>query len=150
MRTDPLTPRGQTEPLAALAAIALVCTAITLYTGLYGEVLDGVGQDRALGDVTAERVWEAIGTNGIYDSGDDLPSLIDASTIPHGASVQVTVTYVGDTGRIVPAGAVTVDAQGDVVGTEPPTTAEVCNRSVPVRVSPGDVQPGTLSVVVWS
>lgn len=44
---DALSGRGQTEPLAALAAIALVCTAITLYTGLYGTVFDSVGEERA-------------------------------------------------------------------------------------------------------
>ncbi|WEL17710.1 MULTISPECIES: hypothetical protein [unclassified Halorhabdus] len=150
MQEDESPTRGQTEPLAALAAVALVCTAITLYTGLYGELFDGVGQDRSLGEVTTERVWEAIGENAIYDSDDDLPTLIEASTVPQGATVKVTVTHVGDGGRIETAGTATFDAQGDVIRTDPPTAAERYNRSVPVRISPGDVQPGTLTVVVWS
>jgi len=150
MREDEQSARGQTEPLAALVAIALVCTAITLYTGFYGEVVEAVGQDRALGDVTAERVRVAIGENGIYDSDDDLRTRIEASTIPQGATVDVTVTYIGDDGRMETAGAGTFDARGDVIRTDPPASADRFERSVPIRVRPGDVMPGTLTVVVWS
>ncbi|CCQ32362.1 hypothetical protein HLRTI_001015 [Halorhabdus tiamatea SARL4B] len=145
-----LSGRGQTEPLAALAAIALVCTAITLYTGLYGTLFDSVGEERALGSVTAERVWDAIGENGVYDSDDDLRTRIEPATIPQGANLEVTVTYVGDDGRMETAGSATFDARGSVIRTDPPSTAERFERSVPVRIAPGDLKPGTLTVVVWS
>ena len=147
---DELSSRGQTEPLAALAAIALVCTAITLYTGFYGAVFDSVGEDRRLGSVTAERVWEAIGENGIYDSDDDPRTLLEAATIPRGVTVRLTVAYVGEDGRMETAGETTVDDRGAAVGTAPPATAERFRRSVPVRIAPGDVKPGTLTVVIWS
>ncbi|MFW5917987.1 MAG: DUF7285 family protein [Haloferacaceae archaeon] len=150
MREDDQSARGQTEPLAALAAIALVCTAITLYTGVYGEVVDAVGEERALGEVTAERVWDAIGEDGIFDSADDLETRIGASTFPQGATVEVTVTYVREDGQIETAGSGTFDDRGDRIRTEPPASADRIERSVPIRVTPGDVQPGRLTVVVWS
>lgn len=149
-RTATRSTRGQTEPLAALVAVAVVCLAISMHAGFLTGLIPQFGDDRSLGDATAERVWGAISEDGIYDSGTRLAARVEPETLPEGAYVDVNVTYVGDGGWLESAGNATFGPHGDPVQLEPPATAERRERVLPIRFGPGEIRPGTLRVVIWS
>jgi hypothetical protein len=142
--------RGQTEPLAALVAVTVVCVAVSVYAGFLSGVVPELGEERSVGEATSERVWAAISEDALYDRGDPLQDTVGAETLPQGYYVSITVTYVGNDGRLVSVAAETFDAHGDPTGVDPPPNAERHERPIPIRHGPGDVQPGTLWVVVWS
>lgn len=143
-------PRGQTEPLAALVAVAVVCLAVSAHAGLLTGLFPQFGADRSLGEGTAERVWRAVSEDGVYDSSGNLTDDITVETLPQGKYVAITVTYVGEGGRLESAGGGTFDPGADRVTLEPPETAERYERVLPVKFGAGDVRPGTLRVVIWS
>jgi hypothetical protein len=144
------TARGQTEPLAALVAVAAVCVGISIYSGVLSGVIPELGADRNVGEATAQRVWHAISENGVYDPDEPLQETIDPGTLPQGYYVAVNVTYVDEDGRLESVAATTVDAHADPVGFEPPGDAKRYERALPIKHRPGDVRPGRLQVVVWS
>ena len=149
-RRRPVGARGQTEPLAALIAVAVVCVAISVYAGFLSGLVPQLGADRSVGEGTTEHVWHAIGEDGLYDAGEPLREAIEAETLPQGYYVEISVTHVGEDGRIVPVATETFDPHARPVGFDPPADAERYERAIPIRHAPGDVQPGTLRVVVWS
>jgi len=142
--------RGQTDPLAALVAVAAVCLALSGYAVFVTDLVPRLGQDRAVGGATAERVWEAIDEHGYYNSSDSLTEHISPADLPQGHSVRLTVTYVGADGRLEPVGNATLGPQGQQRAVEPPPSAERYERPVPIKLRRGDVRPGSLTVVVWS
>ena len=140
--------RGQTEPLAALVAIAAFCAAFSMYTGVHASLLSDQGSDRALGEPTTDRIWNDISDDGVFyrDSLD-----IDSTTLPTGYYVAVTVTTVGDEGRIKSVDRTTYDPDGKPLDAnpEPPDGADRYQRRISIQHGPGDVRPGSLVVVVW-
>lgn len=142
--------RGQTEPLAALVAVTVVCVAVLIYAGVLSGIVPQLGAERSVGEATSERVWDAISEDGLYDASDPLQESIAVETLPQGYYVSITVTYVGHDGRLVSAAAETFDAHADPVDFDPPADAERHERPIPIKRRPGDVQPATLRVVVWS
>lgn len=142
--------RGQTEPLAALVAVSVVCLAISIYAGFLSGVVPQLGAERSVGEATSERVWSAISEDGLYDGSEPLRESIAAETLPQGYYVSITVTHVGDDGRLVAVAAETFDAHAEPVGLDPPADADRHERPIPIKRGPGDVQPATLRVVVWS
>lgn len=121
--------RGQTEPLAALAAVFAVGIAVSLYAGA---VPDLVERPDGAAETTLSRVYRNATTAGVVVPG-DLPDARSAG--PPGKNVNVTLT----------AGPVEL-ASGP---TRPPDAANA-TRPVGVRVEEGDVEPGRLSVGVWT
>lgn len=142
--------RGQTEPLAALVAISVVCLAVSIYAGFLSGIVPQLGAERSVGEATSARVWNAISEDGLYNASDPLRESIAAETLPQGYYVSIAVTYVGDDGRLVSVAAETFDAHADPIGLDPPADAERHERPIPLKRGPGDVQPATLRVVVWS
>lgn len=141
------TTRAQTEPLAALVAVAAVCLAVSIYTGFLTDMLSTTGTDRELAEATAERVWEDLGEDGVYNA--DTTTEIDAESLPQGHNVRVKITYVGSDGHLDTAANVTVDSRGEPIAAGPPASATRVERPISVRVDHGDLRPGTLTVVVW-
>jgi CHASE1-domain containing sensor protein len=123
--------RGQTEPLAALAALFAVCAAVTLYVGVLGDVTPG--SDRDLASPTLDRVHDAVTTAGVA-----VPDRLSAAPAagPDGYRVAATLTVADREWRVGP--------------TPPPRATDVAVRSVGVRIVPGRVRAGRLRVVVWS
>jgi len=145
-----LSSRGQTEPLAALVAVAAVCFAFTLYTGVVTDTLSALGSDRDTTDATTERVWDAIDHDGVFDNSTvDIQHDIEQATLPQGQYVSINVTHVGDDGRLVSIDGGQFDPQGDPIEVEPPPSAETFERSIPIRHRRGKIRPGRLVVVVW-
>lgn len=125
--------RGQTEPLAALAAVFALGIALSLYTaGLGGALADASDRDR---DVAAPALSSVAGEllgNGVVDPA-DLPEGLSAS--PEGYRMRITLT---------------TDDRDWSAGPPAPPTAESATRRVSVQRWPGRVVPGHLRVEVWS
>lgn len=121
--------RAQVEPLPALVGVAVVASALSLYAGAVPAV--GPTTDRLPTEPTADRVVAALGNGSVAHPGtvDDLQSLA-----PDGFRLHVSLR--------------TADRNWQT-GPTPPDRAASAERSVPVRVGPGRVVPGRLTVVVW-
>lgn len=141
-------PRAQSEPLAALLAVTVVCGAISLYAGVLGGVATESGSDRELAEPTADAVRADLASSGAIDAETTIGAAIEPDSLPEGASVSITVTVVADDGRIKTVASAAFDSAG-----RPVTDSELGNhrrvtRPVPVRLRPGEVRPGRLVVEV--
>jgi len=121
--------RGQAEPLAALAAAAVVGLALSAYVGIVPDAMPGErGANPA--EPAAERASERLRDDGLVDPERlaDLPGVA-----PDGYRVNVSVSARG---------------QEWAVGPTPPRGAAHASRVVPVRVE-GGVAAGRVRVEVW-
>lgn len=124
------TRRGQTEPVAVLAAVFAVGAGIALYAGVVDATLGGGSAPGA--EPTLRRVWSAVADTGVVTPGrlsDGLSAAAD------GYEVRITL------------------AAGDntwAAGPTPPADAATASRRASVRVGPGHVDSGRLQVEVWS
>ena len=126
--------RGQVEPVAALAVLLAVSSAVSAYA----VALDDVGaerrDERELAGPTLDRVTDVLVTGGIAD-----PTRTARAhrAGPDGYRVNVTVAAAG--------------RRWHVGGTPSPgATTDAASRSVGVRLGPGRVRPGRVRVEVWS
>lgn len=145
--------RGQTEPLAALVAVAVIAIALGVYAAYVTDALPG-GSERAVEEPTMNQVWDEIETDGAFEEGTDLDSAVPARVLPGGFSVYVSVSEIDEDGTELLDEAVFFNGQEDPGqdppdGFEPPEGARVAERSIPVRKAPGEVTAGKLRVVVW-
>lgn len=125
------TRRGQTEPLAALAAVLALVAGLVLYSGAYAGALPGTG-DRDLAEPTLRRVAERVGAGPVVVPA-RLETAMDAG--PAGHHLNVTLR----------AGNRTWSA-----GPVAPPGAERAARPVSVRTGNATREPGRLAVEVWS
>ena len=127
----PTRTRGQVEPIAALVAVFTVGLAISLYATALPDA--GVGTP---GDETAETTLSVVYRN-ISDGGVVRPQQVKLApgVAPPGYDVNVTLAVAGETW---------------LAGPVPPESARSASRRVSVRLAPGNVRPGRLTVVVWS
>lgn len=148
--------RGQTEPLAALVAVAILAIAIGIYASYVGVAMPGES-DRNVAEPTVDSVWREIQSNGIYDDDDALSGSIDPAALPEGRYVYLNVTVVGEDGRVRtldravfgPSGTPRSDVLDEVESNGYPDAANHTSRPIPVRIDPGVVRAGKLHVVVW-
>lgn len=140
--------RAQSEPLAALLAVAVVCGAISLYAGVLGDVSGRTGSDPGLAEPTAEAVTEDLTGSGVIDAETPVAAKIEPGTLPEGTPVSITITVVDGDGRISEVGAAAFDATGNPVSDPPVADPDRVTRPVPVRLRTGDVRPGRLVVEV--
>lgn len=140
--------RAQTEPIAALVAVAAVCVALSVYAGYVADAMPGAS-DRAVEDATLERVWAAIGADGVYDPATEVETLVDATDLPDGYVVSVTVTTMGENGTVTVPEAARFDPDGGAADGSRPDDPGTASRPVAVAVGPGDVRGGRLTVEVW-
>ena len=121
-------PRGQVEPVAALAAVLVVGIALSTYAGL----LPGTaGTTGGTADATLTRAYGTVTETGVVVPG-RLRAATDVAPPGHGVNVTLSV------------GSLHLHA-----GPTPPPSAERATRRASVRVGPGAVRPGHLSVEVW-
>jgi hypothetical protein len=147
MPGDP-TDRGGTEPLAALVSVAAICIALSVYAGFASEVLPGSNNSDPT-DATLDSVWTALSEDGVVEANSSIGTRLDSTVLPRGHRVAVSVTIVGEDGRLVPVVSETFDTDATAATLEEPPTATTSDRPVPVRVGEGDIRPGRLTVVVW-
>lgn len=146
--------RGQTEPLAALLAVAIFCLALSLYAGQLSALQAQVGDDDDIGQVTIERVWGDVREDGVFDATEaTLQERLHDDTLPDGRSVSVNVTYVDANGHVAIADSLFVASDETVTEASrhhPPSGDSTrYERPIAVELRPGDIRPGTLEVVVW-
>jgi hypothetical protein len=140
--------RGGTEPLAALVSVAAVCLAISVYAGFASDVV-GEQSDSEVDRATLDSVWAATSEDGILETNVSIEEQLGPETLPRGHRVAVNVTVVGDDGRLETVENATFGADARPAGLDPPPTAAVSDRPVPVRFDEADIRPGRLTVVVW-
>lgn len=123
-------PRGQVEPLAALAAILAVGAALTIYGGVLADVRDE-GDDRETVEIALDNAADKLTVAGVAH-----PQRLSRSIGAAPDGWQMNVTLRGD---------------GTVrqVGPEPPSDAERASRPIGIRTEPGRVGAGELRVVLW-
>lgn len=142
--------RGQTEPLAALVAVAAVCLAVSTYAGTLSGVVPALDSERTVGEGTAQRVWHQLAEDGIYTADSPLGTEIQTASLPRGYYVTVNVTCVCDDGRLDSVASGQFGPDGESSTAQPPADAERFERPVALRLDRGEVRPGRLSVVVWN
>ncbi|WP_207588369.1 DUF7285 family protein [Halomontanus rarus] len=157
--------RAQTEPIAAIVAIAMLVVGIGIYAVSVQTVLPGTS-DRTTADRTIDRVWDEIHHDGVFhahDNADDLDDLVTAESLPTGATVAVRVTAIDEgeertvADAAFPSGypdetttADVLELERDVDDEGIPDDASVATRSIPVSVvSEAEIRSGTLRVAVW-
>lgn len=141
--------RGQSEPLAALLSVAIVCLVISLYVGAFTDTLPALGEDRDVSDPTADAIWQEIRTDGAVDASDSVAESIDRSSLPAGYAVSVEIRTVDTDGKIAVTDSVQFDTGGEPSALDVPADTTTIERPVAVRLRSGDVRPGTLVVEVW-
>jgi alkaline phosphatase len=119
--------RGYVEPVAAIAAVVAVATGLTIYVGVLGNSLGT--DERPVAPTVLEDVREAGGTLRVVSPDD----VVDA-TPPAGWHANVTLA---------------TRAGRWTSGPAPPADAGTARAEVAVRLGPGTVRPGHLTVEVW-
>lgn len=122
--------RGQTEPLAAIVAVAAVGIGLSLYAGVLDATLPGE-RDRSTASAALERVDRAVAPAGVARPK-RVPGSHEAG--PGGYRTNVTLTAAGRRWSSGP--------------TVPPDADEAEER-LGVRVAPATVEPGRLRAAVW-
>ncbi|MHC3437320.1 DUF7285 family protein [Natrialbaceae archaeon A-gly3] len=143
--------RGQTEPLAAIAAVMAVVIGLTMYAGYVTERYPGTS-DRAVEGVTLERIWNDVGSDGLFDERrDDLSGVTHGLPDGYNVYVEITTDELQDPETVAK---LYVDADGTTrtETPDPPDDARTASRPIGLQLAddPGNVNTGTLRVVVWS
>jgi hypothetical protein len=141
--------RGQTEPLAALLAVAVVSLAVAAHAGVLGSVLPGQSE-RTVVEATTDQVWDDIREDGVYRWGRLNASHVENTSLPAGRAVYVNVTRTTSESASRQDAAVVWGPEGEANDSSgPPERARVRSRPIPIRVANGTVTTGRLWVAVW-
>ncbi|MFC7141676.1 hypothetical protein ACFQMA_17790 [Halosimplex aquaticum] len=176
MRRSSTRDSGQTEPLAALIAVAAMAIGLSLYAGYVTDALPG-SQQRDVAESAIDDVWNKMQESGVYPADKDMDSLYSASAsdgpgpsgLPEGyyVYINITRTEVGDTEQQAlfvnatgttkhvvygPQGApghpdVRDEVENSDLGV--PDSASTASRPIPIQRGHGDVVAGRLNVAAW-
>jgi hypothetical protein len=124
--------RATTEPLAALVAVFAVTLGLALYAGVLDDAFGTLDDDRNVAAPTADTVEQRLSSAGVVQ-----PEVLDDALDAVPANYHGNVTITATTGERWSG------------GREPPSNADIETRTVSVRVGPGVVRRGTLTVRVW-
>lgn len=99
---------GQTEPLAALIAVAAMAIGLSVYAGYVTDTLPGTSQ-RDVAESAIDDVWNKLQQSGVYPAEKSLDSLYSTSAasgpgpsgLPEGyyVYINITRTEVGDSSK---------------------------------------------------
>lgn len=140
--------RAQTEPLVAIVAVFAVTVGLVAYAGVF-ESVSPRPASHELAHPTLERIYATLAPTGVVE-----PSQLDDCTSvgPKEYRVSITLSVEGRTwraGDAVPDG---IDRPGSNQQSEDPTRprgTDRASRPVSVRLAPGVVRSGRLTVEVW-
>jgi len=119
--------RGYVEPLAAIAAVLAVAAGMTVYAGSLDDA--GGTRDRAIATTVLEGLRTDATSFGVLQ-----PSRLADAAVPPGWQANLTLaTRDGRWAR----------------GPTPPADADRATAQVAVRLGPGEVRPGRLTVEAW-
>ncbi|KAA9396822.1 hypothetical protein Har1130_03140 [Haloarcula sp. CBA1130] len=128
----PSSDRATTEPLAALVAVFAITLGVALYASVVDEAFGTLDDDRNVATPTADAVEQRLSSTGVV-----WPGGIDGALSAVPANYHGNATITATTGERWSG------------GREPPSNADTETRTVSVRVGPGAVRRGTLTVRVW-
>ncbi|EMA06823.1 hypothetical protein SAMN05443574_105253 [Haloarcula vallismortis] len=129
---SPSSDRATTEPLAALVAVFAITLGVSLYAGVVDEAFGTLDDARNIATPTADTVEQRLSSAGVVRP-ERVDNALDAVPANYHGNVTITAT--------------TGERWGG--GREPPSNADTETRTVSVRVGPGAVRRGTLTVRVW-
>lgn len=143
--------RGQTEPLVALLAVAIMGIALSLYSGHYTAILSSSESEENLVRPTLERAWTEMQDRGAYNEQTPLENAVRPQALPEGETVYIWVTYINDTGQTVVVDGVKFNPDGQTEpftnkSAPPGTNSE--SRPISVRYGNRDVRGGRLHVAI--
>lgn len=119
--------RGYVEPIAAIAAVFAVAAGLTIYAGGLGDALED--SDRPVAETVLEEVQSGADDRGVLE-----PAALARAETPAGWHANVTLaTRAGRFTR----------------GPTPPADAERASTGLAVRLGPGTIRPGRLTVEAW-
>lgn len=121
--------RAQTEPLAALAAVAVLGFALSIAVMTFADA--PVSDERNVAKPAMARVLAVVRPGAVL-----LPGRLEEATDVAPARHHLAVT-------------VWAGNRTWAVGPDPPPSADAVTRAVPVRTGPDRVRPGRISVEVW-
>ena len=121
--------RGQVEPFAALAAVFALCLGLSTYAIVLSDTQQTT--DRDVAGPTLVSVHDALSVRGIVHPSNLSRARLHAPTNGH---LNATLS---------------INTRRWSVGPLPPPTADRAARHVSVRLGPGRIRAGRLSVVVW-
>ena len=139
--------RAQSSPVAALAALFAVCAGVSLYATVLAGAVPVVDERSAAGP-TLDRVADAASDGGVV-APDRLAATLDRG--PAGRRLNVSLVVDGRAwyvGPAIPAARSAAANRADGAGGA--NRVDRAGRLVSVRLAPGRVEPGRLSVAVWS
>jgi len=125
---------GQTEPLAALVALAAVSLGVTLYAGVLDTTAQGSAQIRDVDETTLDRVHRTIATAGVVDLVGVAGATAAGVGAPPGWQVNATLRSGPIEWRY---------------GSDPPPDADRARMRVAVDHGNGTIRSGLLRVAVW-
>jgi len=124
--------RATTEPIATLVAVFAVTFGLALYAGVIDDAFATLDDDRNVATPTTDAVEQQLSSAGVVQPGGVDKSLDAVPANYHGnVTVRATTGEQWSSGR------------------EPPNSVDIETRTVSVRVGPGSVRRGTLTVRVW-
>ncbi|MDQ2073107.1 DUF7285 family protein [Haloarcula sp. NS06] len=129
---SPSSDRGTTEPVAALVAVFAVTLGVSLYAGVVDQAFGTLDDDRNIATPTADAVEQRLSSTGVVQP-EGIDNALDAVPANYHGNATITAT----TGERWSG------------GRESPSNADTETRTVSVRVGPGAVRRGTLTVRVW-
>jgi len=124
--------RAQVEPVPAVIAVLALCLAVAAYGAVRAGVLPAADGTATPAPQVLDDVDDTATPNGSVVVE---PGRLSADSVPAGYEARVRLE----------AG----DERWAAGATDPPAGASTASRPVPVRVGPGDVRPGRLTVEVW-
>jgi len=123
--------RGQTEPIAALAAVFALGIGLTMYAGALDATLPRLHTDREMAPTAADRLQTDASRFGAVDP--PLNESVQAAR-PTGYRLNATLRTEGHRWA---------------AGPPRPSAPECVERRLTVRTAPAHVRPGVLEVCVW-
>ena len=132
--------RGQASPVVALVALLALIAGVAVYAGVVADVAAVTGGDRTASDRTAEttadNLQDAASDGDVVDPDRLQAAASNDEVMPAGFESNVTLAVTG--------------GQGWSVGPTPPEgPVHRADRTVAVRIGPGEIRRGTLGVRVW-
>lgn len=125
---------GQTEPLAALVALAAVCLGVALYAGVLDAAARESPQTREIAETTLDHVHRAVATAGVVDVTGIASATATGVGAPAGWQVNATVRSASFEWQY---------------GSAPPPHADQTRRRIAVDHGNGTIRSGVLRVAVW-
>jgi len=156
--------RGQTEPLAAVIAVAALAVGLSLYAVTSEEFVAELGSDETNEEAALEVVWQSLSDDGVVRTDTQSASTALAGTpLPESVCITLLATTHNGNQTVREQLIVTEGGEPKDVTEHPecgppnnslsathtqPQSLDGVSRTVPVQLAPGEIRPGLLHIEV--